>query len=193
MEEKKSMSDTDRRLSEKDDMAEGLPPGSSNIEMRLLDTVKLLVNGKEHILEVGANETLLEILRERLRLTGSKIGCNRGECGACTVLIDGESVLSCLTLAIECDGKSILTIEGLEDPDTGDLDPIQEAFVENFGIQCGFCTPGMVMSAKALLDKNSTPSEQEIREGIQGNLCRCTGYQQIVESIQAAGKMRRRT
>jgi len=126
-------------------------------------------------------------------MTGSKIGCNRGECGACTVLIDGESVLSCLTLAIECDGRSILTIEGLEDPDTGELDPIQEAFVENFGIQCGFCTPGMVMSAKALLDKNSNPSEEEIREGIQGNLCRCTGYQQIVESIQAAGKMSRRT
>ncbi len=183
------MSDADRPL----DMAEGLSPGGCNIEMRSLDTVKLLVNGKKHILEVGANETLLEVLREKLGLTGAKIGCNRGECGACTVLIDGESVLSCLTLAIECDGKSILTIEGMEDPDTGELDPIQNAFVENFGIQCGFCTPGMVMSAKALLDKNPNPSEQEIREGIQGNLCRCTGYQQIVESIQAAGKMMRRT
>jgi carbon-monoxide dehydrogenase small subunit len=165
----------------------------TDAKMRLLDTVTLLVNGKEQILEVSANETLLEILREKLGLTGSKIGCNRGECGACTVLIDGESVLSCLTLAIECDGKSILTIEGLEDADTGKLDPIQNAFVENFGIQCGFCTPGMVMSAKALLDKNPNPSEEEIREGIQGNLCRCTGYQQIVESIQAAGKMMRRT
>jgi carbon-monoxide dehydrogenase small subunit len=165
----------------------------SMMEMCLLDTVKLMVNGKEHALEVGANETLLEVLREKLGLTGSKIGCNRGECGACTVLMDGESVLSCLTLAIECQGKSILTIEGLEDPDTGELDPIQSAFVENFGIQCGFCTPGMVMSAKALLDKNPNPSEQEIREGIQGNLCRCTGYQQIVESIQATGKMMRRT
>lgn len=156
-------------------------------------TIAVVINGEERTLEVVANETLLEVLREKLGLTGSKIGCNRGECGACTVLIDGKSILSCLTLAIECDGKSILTIEGMEDPETGELDPIQKAFVENFGIQCGFCTPGMVMSAKALLDKNSAPSEQEIREGIQGNLCRCTGYQQIVESIQAAGEMMRRT
>ena len=155
-------------------------------------TIKLKVNGKEHTLEVGANETLVEVLRERLRLTGTKIGCNRGECGACTVLIDGETILSCLTLAIECEGKEILTIEGLEDPKTGELDPIQEAFVENFGIQCGFCTPGMVMSAKALLDRNPNPSEEEVKEGIQGNLCRCTGYRQIVESILAAGEKMRR-
>ena len=155
-------------------------------------TVKLMINGKEHTLEVGANETLVEVLRERLVLTGTKIGCNRGECGACTVLMDGEPILSCLTLAIECEGKNILTIEGLEDPKTGELDPIQEAFIENFGIQCGFCTPGMVMSAKALLDKNHNPSEEEIKEGIQGNLCRCTGYTQIIESIlSAAEKMRR--
>jgi len=155
--------------------------------------ITLIVNGEKRRVDIGANETLAEVLRERLSLTGAKIGCNRGECGACTVLIDGESVLSCLTLAIECEGKSILTIEGLEDPETGELDPIQNAFVEHFGIQCGFCTPGMVMSAKALLEKNSNPSEQEIREGIQGNLCRCTGYQQIVESIQAAAKTMRRT
>jgi len=155
--------------------------------------IKLKVNGKEHTLEIGANETLLDVLRERLRLTGAKIGCNRGECGACTVLIDGGAVLSCLTLAMECAGKEILTIEGLEDAKTGELHPIQEAFVENFGIQCGFCTPGMVMSAKALLDKNPDPSEEEVKEGIQGNLCRCTGYTQIVESILvAAEKMRRR-
>jgi len=156
-------------------------------------TIKLKVNGKEHTLEVGANETLVEVLREKLRLTGTKIGCNRGECGACTVLIDGEAILSCLTLAIECEGREILTIEGLEDPKTGGLDPIQEAFVENFGIQCGFCTPGMVMSAKALLNKNPNPSEEEVKEGIQGNLCRCTGYTQIIESILAAAeKMERR-
>ena len=151
-------------------------------------TVKLMINGKEYTLEVGTNETLVEVLRERLRLTGTKIGCNRGECGACTVLIDGEATLSCLTLAIECEGKEILTVEGLEDSKTGELDPIQEAFVENFGIQCGFCTPGMVMSAKALLSRNPNPSEVEVKEGIQGNLCRCTGYTQIVESILAASE-----
>jgi len=154
--------------------------------------INLKVNGKEHTLGVGANETLVEVLRERLRLTGTKIGCNRGECGACTVLIDGEPVLSCLTLAIECEGKEILTIEGLEDPETGELDPIQEAFIDNFGIQCGFCTPGMVMTAKALLNRNPDPSEEEIKEAIQGNLCRCTGYTQIVESILAASEKMRR-
>ena len=154
--------------------------------------INLKVNGKEHALEVDANETLVEVLRERLRLTGTKIGCNRGECGACTVLIDGEPVLSCLTLAIECEGKEILTIEGLEGPETGELDPIQEAFIENFGIQCGFCTPGMVMTAKALLNRNHDPSEEEIKEAIQGNLCRCTGYTQIVDSILAASEKMRR-
>jgi len=154
-------------------------------------TIRLVVNGQEYTLEVDASETLAEVLREKLGLTGTKIGCNRGECGACTVLIDGEAILSCLTLAVECDGKGILTIEGLEDPKTGKLDPIQEAFLENFGIQCGFCTPGMVMSAKALLCKNPSPSEGEIKEGIQGNLCRCTGYKQIIESISAAAEKMR--
>ncbi|MEI9478015.1 MAG: (2Fe-2S)-binding protein, partial [Deltaproteobacteria bacterium] len=133
-----------------------------------------------------------EVLREKMGLTGTKIGCNHGECGACTVLINGEAVLSCLILAIECEGKEILTIEGLEDPKTGKLDTIQEAFVENFGIQCGFCTPGMVMSAKALLNKNPDPSREVIKEGIQGNLCRCTGYEQIIESISAAAKKTRK-
>jgi carbon-monoxide dehydrogenase small subunit len=153
--------------------------------------ISLTVNGREHRLDVGNHETLVEVLRERLGLTGTKVGCNRGECGACTVLVDGEPIVSCMTLAIEHEGKSILTIEGLEDPRTRELDPVQQAFVDNFGIQCGFCTPGMVMSARALLAKNPKPSEQEIREGIQGNLCRCTGYQQIVESVQAAGKRMR--
>jgi len=151
-------------------------------------TVKLVVNGKEHILDIGANETLADVLRVKLNLTGTKIGCNRGECGACTVLINGIPTLSCLTLAIECEEKEILTIEGLGNPESGELDPIQEAFVENFGVQCGFCTPGMIMSVKALLNKNPNPSEEEIKEGIQGNLCRCTGYTQIIESIQAASR-----
>jgi carbon-monoxide dehydrogenase small subunit len=131
------------------------------------------------------NETLLEVLRERLDLTGAKAGCNQGECGACTVLIDGEAVLSCLTLAVECEGRQVLTIEGLEDPETAELDPIQQAFIENYAIQCGFCTPGMVMAAKALLLQDPDPSVEEIKQSIQGNLCRCTGYAPIVEAIQA--------
>ena len=150
--------------------------------------VQILINGKRLELKVNPNETLAELLRERLGFTCTKIGCNRGECGACTVLIEGKAVLSCLTLAVDCEGKSILTIEGLCNTETGELDPIQEAFIENFGIQCGFCTPGMVMSAKALLDTNPNPSEQDVKEAIQGNLCRCTGYVQIIESIQAASK-----
>ena len=153
---------------------------------RTSKTVGLGVNGARHTLEVGVNETLLEVLRERLDLTGAKPGCNQGECGACTVLIDGEAMLSCLTLAIECEGKQVLTIEGLEDRETGELDPIQQAFIENDGIQCGYCTPGMVMAAKALLLQNPNPTVEEIKQGIQGNLCRCTGYAQIVSSIQVA-------
>jgi carbon-monoxide dehydrogenase small subunit len=148
--------------------------------------VTLQVNGSRHALDIGVNETLLEVLRERLDLTGAKVGCNQGECGACTVLIDGEAILSCLTLAVECEGKPILTIEGLEDRETGELDPIQQAFIENDGVQCGFCTPGTVMAAKALLLQNPNPSVEEIKQSIQGNLCRCTGYEQIITSIQAA-------
>jgi len=151
-------------------------------------TVTLWVNQSRHTLDVGVNETLLEVLRESLDLTGAKAGCNQGECGACTVLIDGEAVLSCLILAVECEGKQVLTIEGLEDPETAELDPIQQAFIENDGIQCGFCTPGVVMAAKALLLQNPNPSVEEIKQGIQGNLCRCTGYEQIIASIQAVGE-----
>ncbi len=130
------------------------------------------------------NETLAHVLRQRLRLTGTKIGCGSGECGACTVLMGGEPVLSCLTLAIECDGKEILTVEGLADPETGELHPIQKSFIEHHGLQCGFCTPGMLMSAVALLRKNSNPSAEEIKRGISGNLCRCTGYAKIIRAIQ---------
>ncbi len=157
-----------------------------------LKSIRLNVNGKKHALEVGVNETLADVLREKLGLTATKLGCNRGECGSCTALINGEAILSCLTLAIECEEKEILTIEGLEDPKTRELDPIQEAFIENFGVQCGFCTPGMILAAKALLDKNPDPSSEEIKEGIQGNLCRCTGYEQIVESIAAAVEKRKK-
>jgi carbon-monoxide dehydrogenase small subunit len=154
--------------------------------------IQLKVNGKEHALEVRVNETLARVLREKLGLTGIKIGCDTGSCGACTVLIDGQAFLSCLTLALEAEGKEVLTIEGLEDSETGELHPIQASFVENHGVQCGYCTPGMIMSAKALLDDNPNPSEEEIKDGISGNLCRCTGYVSIIDSIsKAARKMGR--
>jgi len=150
--------------------------------------VKLVVNGAENTLDVNTNETLAKVLRERLGLTGTKIGCDAGECGACTVLIDGEPIASCLTLAIDCEGKEITTIEGLEDPKTGELHPIQKAFIDHHGMQCGFCTSGMIMSAKALLDRNPHPGKEEIRGAINGNICRCTGYVSIIESISAASE-----
>lgn len=148
--------------------------------------IKLQVNGD--IYEVAAEpwRTLLEVLRDEIGLTGTKKGCDEGDCGACTVLMDGESVPSCLTLAVEAQGKEITTIEGLAEGEK--LHPIQEAFVEHGGLQCGFCTPGMILSTKALLDKNPRPTEDEIRLGIAGNLCRCTGYIKIIESIEAAAK-----
>lgn len=145
--------------------------------------VKLTVNGKLYELKIQPWKTLLELIREDLGLTGTKEGCGLGECGACTVIMDGRAINSCLVLAAEADGKQITTIEGLADRDR--LHPIQQAFVDHGGLQCGFCTPGMIMSAKALLDENQTPSDEEIRKGISGNLCRCTGYTKIIESIKA--------
>jgi carbon-monoxide dehydrogenase small subunit len=130
----------------------------------------------------------VDVLRERLGLTGTKIGCEAGECGACTVLINGKPTLSCLTLTIECEGKEILTIEGIGDAAKGELHPLQKAFVEHYGVQCGFCTPAMILTAKAFLEKNPSPNEDEIREAINGVICRCTGYMQIVESILAAAE-----
>jgi len=145
-----------------------------------------VVNGKTYELMVQPWKTLLEVIREDLKLTGAKEGCGQGECGACTVMMGGKTVNSCLVLAVEADGQEITTIEGLSEDSK--LHPIQEAFVEHAGMQCGFCTPGMIMSAKELLDRNPDPSEREIREGIAGNVCRCTGYTKIVESIGAAAK-----
>ena len=144
------------------------------------------VNGEEYSVHVDIRRTLLEVLRETLGLTGTKEMCNKGDCGGCTVIIDGKPVLSCLTLAVETQGKKIVTIEGVADGST--LHPIQKAFVETGAIQCGYCTPGFIMSAKALLDKNPHPTEDEIKEGIANNVCRCTGYVQIVEAIQTAAK-----
>jgi carbon-monoxide dehydrogenase small subunit len=148
--------------------------------------IKVKINGKAYELAVPPWRTLLEMIREDLKLTGTKEGCGQGECGSCTVIMGGKTVNSCLVLAMESDGQEIVTIEGLADGEK--LHPVQEAFVEHAGMQCGFCTPGMIMSAKALLDRNPNPSEVEIREGIAGNFCRCTGYTKIIESIGAAAK-----
>mgnify|MGYP000902540234 CR=1 FL=1 len=147
--------------------------------------ILLKVNGDLYEIAVDPWRTLVEVLREDLDLVGTKIGCQTGDCGACTVLLDGKSISSCLTLAIEANGREITTIEGLA-PNGDELHPLQEAFVRRGAIQCGYCTPGMIMSAKHLLDRNPEPTEEEIRRGLSGNLCRCTGYNRIVEAIGAA-------
>lgn len=146
--------------------------------------IRLRVNGEEHDVAVLPNETLLEVLRDRLELTGAKMGCGEGACGTCTVLVDGRPVRSCLTLAVEVQKKEIVTIEGLSDGQ--ELHPVQKAFVEQGAIQCGFCSPAMILTGKALLDENPQPTEQEVRRAISGVVCRCTGYAKIVEAILAA-------
>ena len=152
-------------------------------------TIELIVNGDRYEVAIDPWRSLAEVLREDLRLTGTKIGCNQGDCGACTVLINGRSVSSCLTLAVEAHQREVTTIEGLA-KSPQELHPIQEAFVEKGAVQCGFCTGGMIMSAKHLLDHNPQPTEPEIRQGLSGNLCRCTGYNKIVEAIgEAAQRM----
>ena len=148
--------------------------------------ITLRVNGETYEVAVQPWRTLLEVIRNDIGLTGAKRGCDEGDCGACTVIIDGKPVSSCLSLAVEAQGKDITTIEGLAK--NGQLHPLQSAFVEHGGIQCGFCTPGMILSAKALLDENPKPTEEEVREGISGNLCRCTGYVKIVEAIMAVSE-----
>ena len=144
--------------------------------------LNLRVNGQLRTLEVLPDETLLYVLRERLRLTGSKEGCDEGECGACTVLVDGLPVDSCIMAALAVNGAEILTVEGLADP-SDELNPLQAAFVQAGGVQCGFCTPGFLVTITALLEANASPGEQEIREALSGNLCRCTGYSQIVDAV----------
>jgi len=146
--------------------------------------IVLRINGKSYTLNVETHRTLVEVLRETLGFTGTKKSCNEGECGACTVLMDGKPVASCLVLAVAAQGKEITTIEGLNEGEK--LHPVQEAFVKHAAIQCGFCTPGMVLAAKALLDENPEPTAKEVRRAISGNLCRCTGYQQIVDAVMAA-------
>jgi carbon-monoxide dehydrogenase small subunit len=150
--------------------------------------VRLRVNGVVHAVTVEPRRTLADVLREDLALTGTHVGCEHGVCGACTVLWDGEPVRACLLFAIQLDGASLTTVEGLADGD--ELHPIQEAFWAAHGLQCGFCTPGILLTAKALLDENPQPDEQEIREALGGNLCRCTGYHFIVDAIAAAARRR---
>ena len=152
-------------------------------------TIKFRVNGKDVELAVKPYARLIDVLRDDLFLTGTKEGCGVGECGACTVLVNGENVNSCLTLAASVDGKEVLTIEGIGPRE--DLHPIQQAYLDHHALQCGFCTPGLIMSTKALLDKNPDPTEEEIKIAISGNLCRCTGYKQVIEAVEDAAKRMR--
>jgi len=145
--------------------------------------IDFIVNGRAYSIDVEPDMRLIDVLRYKLGLTGVKEGCGEGECGACTIIMDGEAVNSCLVMAVQARGKKIITIEGLEK--NGELDPLQKAFIENGAVQCGYCTPGMIMSAKALLLKNPNPTEEEIREAIAGNICRCTGYNNIVKAIKS--------
>jgi len=149
--------------------------------------INVTINNEPEQVLVPSNMTLMQMLRESLALTGTKNGCSAGECGACTVLLNGEPVNSCMVLAVECEGADILTVEGLADDKR--LDPIQEAIIHEGGVQCGFCIPGVLISARALLDRNPDPDEEEIREALVGNLCRCTGYVRIIESVKTAARM----
>lgn len=146
--------------------------------------ITFTINGEERSIAVDVTETLLDVLRDDLGLTGTNRGCNEGECGACTVLMNGKAIASCTQLAVDADGSNILTVEGLKKD--GVLHPVQEAFIKEFAVQCGFCTPGMIMSAVALLNENENPTEAEIRDSLRGNICRCTGYHKIVEAIKRA-------
>ncbi len=152
--------------------------------------IKTKVNGKVHKVDVPANWRLADFLKKRLGLIGVKLGCEAGECGSCTVLVNGEPINSCLMLALEADGKEIETIEGLSK--NGKLHPLQDAFVKYSAIQCGFCTPGMILSAKALLDKNPSPTEDEIRTALEGNICRCTGYVKPMEAIMSVASKKKK-
>ena len=153
-------------------------------------TIQITVNGRPNEIEVDPWRTLLEVLRDQLNLTGTKQSCAEGHCGACTVLVDGEAVNACLMLALEANGCDILTIEGLAEG--GKLTPIQEAFVNYGAVQCGFCTPGMIMATKAVLEENQDPSDEEIKKALAGHLCRCTGYVQIIDAVRAAAEKERR-
>ncbi len=153
--------------------------------MQTID-ITLTVNDQQQTLPVKSNDTLLEVIRDYLDLTGSKEGCGEGVCGSCTVLLDGHPVRACLTLALEADGCAVTTVEGLADEDT--LSPLQQSFIDHGAVQCGFCTPGMLISAKALLDENPSPDRQKLRQALSGNICRCTGYAKIVDAVAHAAR-----
>lgn len=163
-----------------------------------MEQITLTVNGEPYKMRIGnnrdevaPNHTLAHTLRETLDLTGTKVGCDRGACGACTVLMDGKPVPSCMILTVECDGKSITTIEGLRSPKTGELDPLQKAFIENSAFQCGFCTPGILMTSKALLNENPLPTDKEVKEALAGHFCRCISHYHVLEAVsKATGKGR---
>lgn len=148
--------------------------------------ITVTINGETEIVDVPSQMTLLQMLREKLALTGAKNGCAAGECGACTVLLNGEPVNSCLVLAVECDGAQVTTVEGLAH--NGELDPLQVALIEQGGVQCGFCTPGVLISARALLGRTPRPSDAEIRDALVGNLCRCTGYLRLMEAVREVAR-----
>jgi aerobic carbon-monoxide dehydrogenase small subunit len=156
------------------------------------DSIMLAVNGQVHVLGIGNRvgeveefHTLSQTLRDTLGLTGTKVSCDEGACGACTVIMDGKAVLACKLLTVECSGKSITTIEGLRNPETGKLDPLQQAFIDYTAFQCGFCTPGMIMTAKALLDENPSPTVEEVKEALSGNFCRCISHYQVIDAIMS--------
>jgi aerobic carbon-monoxide dehydrogenase small subunit len=172
-------------------------PGKKEVRKRIQERrrLTLTVNGQVYELKVGTEpdrvdpaHTLAHTLRETLGLTGTKVSCDHGACGCCTVLMDGKAVLSCMTLTVECDGKQITTIEGLGDPKTGKIDPLQQAFIDYAAFQCGFCTPGIIMSAKALLHENPFPTEEEVKESLSGNFCRCISHYHVVKAVMAASK-----
>lgn len=174
-----------------------VPPKRGRTVVSPEPSIYLTVNGQPYELQIGSQRaqvepchTLAYTLRETLGLTGTKVGCNHGACGSCTVLVDGKPVLSCMTLTVELDGKSITTIEGLQDPKTWELDPLQQAFIDHTAFQCGFCTPGMIMSAKGLLDENPSPTEQEVKEALAGNFCRCISHYHVLDAIMAAAERR---
>lgn len=150
--------------------------------------IRFVLNGRDVDIEIEPNKRLLDMLRDDFKLKGVKEGCGEGECGACTVIVDGKAVTSCTVLAPQVDGSSVITVEGLEK--NGELDRLQKAFIDNGAVQCGFCTPGMLLSAKALLDENPNPTEEEIKTAISGNLCRCTGYKKVVEAVKDAADKR---